>query len=321
MRVNTDELTRQAYQLRSVANRLNDIQDSVLRIARNLSRESVGERFYPSLRQAANAIGERSDDLRKMRAALSQISRLYEKSEGQIIDEAQHAAVHYEQRPTGVISIPRIIIDPIPRPTPVPIPTPWFDRERISEIFDRIYYNDGPGVRIPSASSDIYGDDIMIVGPGGTPSFEPGELISTLFPEAESTIPAAFGDGNFTPDIQRGRGLNPVPEIQIPEPIDVSEVFPSGEINSGLNVAPNMEEVIRRVTQVVGPGATAADIVADIDSGSSGASDIISNVIGGSVEPIASVSTGGITGTAPSGISASLDGGITSAIDWTPWNP
>lgn len=108
MRVNTDELQRQADELQAVARRLNDIQDSVLRIARNLGREQFGERFRYPLNSAAASVGRRSEELRRMRSALRQISQLYERTETGIVEEAEHASVHYQQNGIGSVSIPDI---------------------------------------------------------------------------------------------------------------------------------------------------------------------------------------------------------------------
>lgn len=115
MRVNTDELQRQADELQAVARRINDIQDSVLRITRNLCREQFGERFRYPLNQAAASVGRRSEDLRRMRTALQQISRHYEVTETRITDEAEHASVHYEQNGIGSLPIPDVfsgLVDP-----------------------------------------------------------------------------------------------------------------------------------------------------------------------------------------------------------------
>lgn len=106
MRVKTDELARQADELHSMAYRLNDIQDTVLRITRNLSLESVGEKFRPKLQLAARAIGERSDELRRMRVALNQIAQLYERCEMTVLDEADHAVVHHDHRVIRGVRIP-----------------------------------------------------------------------------------------------------------------------------------------------------------------------------------------------------------------------
>lgn len=110
MRVNTDELNRQASELRRVSGQLSDLQDSVLRISRSLCRESVGERFLFPLMDAARAIGNRTDDLGKMRRALQQIARSYEMAEMRIVDEAEHASVHHEQTFFSPIRIPQIRI-------------------------------------------------------------------------------------------------------------------------------------------------------------------------------------------------------------------
>jgi hypothetical protein len=134
MKVNTEELNRQASQLRRLAQRLNDLQDSVLRITRNLARESVGERFLPALTSAAQEIGKRSDDMGQMRRALQQIAEMYETAEMRIVDEAEHAIAVPAFGLIRQIRIPRF--NPIDRidPTPNSI-LDYVDRERLEELF------------------------------------------------------------------------------------------------------------------------------------------------------------------------------------------
>lgn len=151
MKVNTDELERQAAELQNVASRINDIQDSVLRIARNLAREQFGERFRYPLNNAAASIGKRSDEMKRMRTALRQIAQLYERTEGRIVDEAEHASVHHPQNGVGAIPIPGInIANPIDRnypvrpvegydgirmPLAIPIALPMILRELVGDTF------------------------------------------------------------------------------------------------------------------------------------------------------------------------------------------
>lgn len=108
MKVNTGELERQASELQAVAGKVNDIQDSVLRIMRNLSRQQFGERFVLPLTSAAMSVSRRSDELKSMRNALRQIAQLYERTEMNIKDEAEHATVHHEQSNIGSVPIPDI---------------------------------------------------------------------------------------------------------------------------------------------------------------------------------------------------------------------
>lgn len=108
MRVNTDELERQAANLNNQMRQLYELQDSVLRIARNLSRESATESFDASLRSAAHAIEQNCRDLGQLRMALLQIASLYERSENRIVDEAEAAAVHNEHSDYTIMPLPGI---------------------------------------------------------------------------------------------------------------------------------------------------------------------------------------------------------------------
>ena len=106
MRVDTDELDRQAEELRKIASRLDEIHDSVLRVARELRREAVGEGFYRPLRGSAISIADRIADVKKMRTALDQIGQLYDHSETMIVEETQGAVIHHALQAVGRIDIP-----------------------------------------------------------------------------------------------------------------------------------------------------------------------------------------------------------------------
>ena len=79
MRVNTDELERQAAALRYISARLCDIEDTVQQISHVLCRERFGEMFRSPLNIMARTIGNRTDEMNRMSAAL-QISAIYERT-------------------------------------------------------------------------------------------------------------------------------------------------------------------------------------------------------------------------------------------------
>lgn len=108
MRVNTQELERQSASLNVQTHRLYELQDSVLRIARDLSAQSVTEPFNMQLRAAANAIEQSCRDLGQLRMALLQIASLYERSENCILDEAEAAVVRNEHSPYVITALPGI---------------------------------------------------------------------------------------------------------------------------------------------------------------------------------------------------------------------
>lgn len=108
MRVNTDELNRQAAELKCIAARINDIEDTVLWVSQELRRECFGEQFRPPLYNMAVSIASRAEELSRMSSALKQISVLYEKAEGRVVDEAEHANVHYDRETPTLITIPGI---------------------------------------------------------------------------------------------------------------------------------------------------------------------------------------------------------------------
>lgn len=106
MKVNTDELNRQAAELRRISARINDIEDALQRVNRGLCRERFGEKFRSPLDAMARTIAGRMDELNRMSTALLQISTLYERTENRILDEAEHANVHYDHELLTLIPIP-----------------------------------------------------------------------------------------------------------------------------------------------------------------------------------------------------------------------
>lgn len=106
MRVNTEELERQSANLNTQTRQLYELQDSVLRIARDLSTQSVTEPFDWQLRTVADAIERSCEDLGQLRMALLQIASLYERSETRIQEEAEAAAVSNEHSPFTITPLP-----------------------------------------------------------------------------------------------------------------------------------------------------------------------------------------------------------------------
>lgn len=106
MRVNTDVLEQQAENFAFQSYHLYELQETVLRIARDLSRESATESFNAPLRAIAREIGQSCQDLGQLRMALRQIALLYERSEHRILDEAEAAAVRNEHTPYFIRRLP-----------------------------------------------------------------------------------------------------------------------------------------------------------------------------------------------------------------------
>ena len=95
MKIQTDELERQSVELRRLTSRMSDISETVRRVSRMLSRERFGEEFRPSLQSVERGISERAEEISILSNALSQISQMYEQTELRIMDEAEHAHVHF----------------------------------------------------------------------------------------------------------------------------------------------------------------------------------------------------------------------------------
>lgn len=132
MKVNTQELERQSRKLRDQAYRLDDIEDTVRRIRRVLRQETIGEEFSEPLRAAVLEIDQRSQELRQLRIALQEISRLYEDSEQQILLEADAAAVHNQHTAYAILPVHPFlpwIFDPLPD---------FYLEDFIEDLFDRI---------------------------------------------------------------------------------------------------------------------------------------------------------------------------------------
>lgn len=215
MKVNTDELNRQAMELRRIAARINDIEDSVQRVSRVLSRERFGERFRSPLNSMARTITGRAEELNRMSSALQQISALYEGAETRIIDEAEHANVHYEHDLFGFITIPSIL--------------------------DRVLWNTQPVYPRPIPVRPNLAEDVLVVD--GLPTLDDigwEEAVESVFdtpdegphcnviPIPGSEITDQMRDALRDAVIrQPGTGYIPPVEIPVPTPIDVSEVFAS----------------------------------------------------------------------------------------------
>ena len=183
MRVNTDELEQQAMEIRRIAARLNDIESSVFRVSRILNRERFGERFRSPLVSAAGSIMRRSDELSKMSAALLQISQLYEKTETGIMDEAEHANVHYDFMPIGIIRLPDWIIRPIgPHPRPIwpIIPEEVWETMEMSNGSSGTFVSEEPPLEtIERSDNTLYEivDDLLAPSGSSVQDHVPAEVI------------------------------------------------------------------------------------------------------------------------------------------------
>lgn len=115
MKVNTQRLEEQAGLLRGLSHSVSGIQDSVLRTVRSLSRESIGEEFRIPILALAASVENRAEELMRMGRVLQDIARIYERSEQEVLDEADHANIHHPHFGTGAIPIPdfpRFILNP-----------------------------------------------------------------------------------------------------------------------------------------------------------------------------------------------------------------
>lgn len=114
MKVNTTEMERQVRALRNAANRIHEIQNSVLRISRNIRAERFGERFTPALNAAVASVGNRGEELGRLREALAQIASVYEQTEVRVLEEAESASIHFLRLPTRLVVIPGWVPPPAP---------------------------------------------------------------------------------------------------------------------------------------------------------------------------------------------------------------
>ena len=284
MKVNTDELNRQADQLRYIAYRLSDIEDSVLQISRSLSRERFGERFRMPLWQAARSIDNRSDELRRMTSALNQIARLYERTETGIVDEADHAVIHHPQWITGIIPIPRII--PIPWMPPIPVPH-WPGRDRLEDVFHDVIDGDSHDNR-PQPWVTPIPDPIR---DNNLPN--PGDML-----EIDRN-----GNGTSTPDNRPHSWGIPIPDPirdnNLPSPGEIAQITGDNNNPTAIPDVPNrvsvFEAIIRpEALQPVGPA------VNPVPSNPNPISAFEAVIRPEALRPV---------------------GPGASVIDWTPWNP
>lgn len=108
MRVNTEELASQASELRLLAIRIADIQETILHVNAVLSRESIGERFRPALNRTALEMELCGDDLRRLSMALHQISDAYALAERRVVEETEYASTHLAWMEPQMIRLPSI---------------------------------------------------------------------------------------------------------------------------------------------------------------------------------------------------------------------
>lgn len=95
MKVNTDELLRQAEQFRSVINAMTEVGETIEHIAASLDRESGTRRFRPALMSVARQVTEQSRDVAMLQRALNQIAECYGTTETRITDRATGDAVRH----------------------------------------------------------------------------------------------------------------------------------------------------------------------------------------------------------------------------------
>lgn len=108
MRVNTDELLRQATQFHSVIGVAAEARETVLRVARALAREESLEGLTPHLNGIAQRIGDEARDLARLQTALEQIAEAYTATENRVLDRAENNTAVYPIFRPGLIPMPRL---------------------------------------------------------------------------------------------------------------------------------------------------------------------------------------------------------------------
>lgn len=201
MRVNTDELNSQAAELRRIAERISDIDDTVRYVTRALCRERFGERFQSPLNNMAGSITRQTEDLIRMSSVLQQISAIYEKTEGRIVDEAEHANVHHEHISPALFSIPSMVFWTT-RPT-----HPRYNPITLEAGDDMLVVNGLP------AADDLGWEDV-IAGLSDTPDTGHHDPAREMADEALDALRDTSGN-------RHGRGYIPPVEIPVFEPIEI----------------------------------------------------------------------------------------------------
>lgn len=89
MKVNLDELQRQASAFRDAAQRLSEVQETLLHVRRAVDGESVTRKLTPAVEGAAGRAADEARDLRLLGTTLEQIADDYARCERDIRDRAQ----------------------------------------------------------------------------------------------------------------------------------------------------------------------------------------------------------------------------------------
>ena len=210
MRVNTDELDRQASALRYLSARLSEIGDTVQHISHVLCRERFGEMFRSPLNAMARSIGGRTDEMNRLSSALSQISEIYARTEREIVDEAEHANVHHEHSQPGLIAFS--VLPPWATWTTEPT-NPWY-LPIVPDPAEDVQVVDG----LPTVDDLGWSETIV-------QAFEElGPEHTGRTPEINEEMQHLLQDAI---DSMRGRGYNPPADLPAFEPIHLPDGPPA----------------------------------------------------------------------------------------------
>ena len=109
MKVDTEKLKSQAYELQRFAFRADSIQESVLHITNRLAQEQFGEEFRPALLRVLGEGEQYIADLQALSRALQLISGAYERVEQRIVEETEFGSVHRERLQPRLIRLPQLL--------------------------------------------------------------------------------------------------------------------------------------------------------------------------------------------------------------------
>lgn len=105
MKVEVSELREQQSQLMAVMRRMLETEDTLSRLSRAMSRETVGERLAPAVKSMAETMELQAKDMAFMASALRQIADEYERCEHRIVEYAHDERFVFVRWPPGLIYI------------------------------------------------------------------------------------------------------------------------------------------------------------------------------------------------------------------------
>lgn len=108
MRVNISELAQLDSAFRNSANKMVEVQESLLQLSRSIGREQVGERFRPAVQHVTELAVGHTRDLVMMGSVLDSILKEYAQTEQGICTKAEEEGFGFIRMATGLLPLPEM---------------------------------------------------------------------------------------------------------------------------------------------------------------------------------------------------------------------